>query len=148
MESPLALTLVVGLVALGIAGLVVNGGFWFLLAYVFLWSATLLFIADPDQFVERIEAWLDLEFDADASRREPAETTAFDADLASDADPLLTLRERYAAGELDDDEFERMLDVLLSTETPVDAREHHEHLEYREYDGRRERDTVTERTAN
>ncbi|WP_224270792.1 hypothetical protein [Haloprofundus salinisoli] len=56
MESPLSLTLVAGLVALGIAGVVVNAGFWFLIAYVFLWSATLVFIADPDQFLDRIEA--------------------------------------------------------------------------------------------
>ncbi|WP_345778388.1 SHOCT domain-containing protein [Haloprofundus salinisoli] len=53
----------------------------------------------------------------------------------------MTLRERYAAGNLDDEEFERMLDVLLSTETPGDARDH------RERSSRRERERLSETPA-
>ncbi|ELY85881.1 SHOCT domain-containing protein [Natrinema altunense] len=44
-------------------------------------------------------------------------------DSATDArDALETLRERYAAGELTDAQFERKLERLLDTETPEDAR--------------------------
>ena len=39
-----------------------------------------------------------------------------DTDDAADADPLSTLRERYASGELTEAEFERRLDRLLETE--------------------------------
>jgi uncharacterized membrane protein len=35
---------------------------------------------------------------------------------AADGDPLATLRERYATGEIDEAEFERRLDRLLETE--------------------------------
>ncbi|MFC4542673.1 SHOCT domain-containing protein [Halosolutus amylolyticus] len=34
----------------------------------------------------------------------------------ADRDPEARLRERYVAGEIDDDEFERQLDLLLETE--------------------------------
>ncbi|ELY57830.1 SHOCT domain-containing protein [Natronococcus jeotgali] len=49
-----------------------------------------------------------------------------DADAASSTptdgrDALETLRDRYAAGELTDDQFERKLDRLLETETLEDA---------------------------
>ncbi len=43
-----------------------------------------------------------------------------ETELASE-DPLETLRERYAQGELTDEEFERRLERLLGTETPEDA---------------------------
>ncbi|MDF9746816.1 SHOCT domain-containing protein [Natrinema salsiterrestre] len=45
-------------------------------------------------------------------------TTAGDPDTR---DALETLRERYAAGELTDDQFERKLERLLDTETLEDA---------------------------
>lgn len=54
----------------------------------------------------------------------------FDADRSvssDDSDPeaaLLRLRERYAAGELTDDEFEARLERLLETETIESARDH------------------------
>jgi hypothetical protein len=37
-------------------------------------------------------------------------------------DGLARLRDRYAAGELDEDQFERKLETLLETETPEGAR--------------------------
>lgn len=40
-----------------------------------------------------------------------------------DLDSLATLRERYARGDLTDDQFERKLDALLNTETREDATE-------------------------
>jgi hypothetical protein len=41
----------------------------------------------------------------------------------STTDALSTLRERYASGDLTDEQFERKLDRLLETETPEDATE-------------------------
>ena len=41
----------------------------------------------------------------------------------SERDPLSVLRERYAHGELSDEEFERRLDRLLETESNDDVRE-------------------------
>ena len=38
-------------------------------------------------------------------------------------DPLQTLRDRYARGELTDEQFERKLDRLLETETPESSEE-------------------------
>ncbi|WP_101297387.1 SHOCT domain-containing protein [Halegenticoccus soli] len=117
-DGPIALVLLVGLVALGVTGLATNAGLFFLLAYVFLWSASLLFLADPERFVERVESWLELEFSDGGSDRADGPANRTDPE----PDPLLTLRERYAAGEVDDDEFERLLGALLSTETLADAR--------------------------
>ncbi|PSP78014.1 hypothetical protein BRC70_00555 [Halobacteriales archaeon QH_6_68_27] len=39
-----------------------------------------------------------------------------DSEEPTEPDPLETLRDRYAAGELSDEEFERRLDRLLDTE--------------------------------
>ncbi|MBP1923602.1 hypothetical protein J2751_002647 [Halorubrum alkaliphilum] len=47
---------------------------------------------------------------------------ATDADTESTADALDTLRDRYASGDLGDEEFERKLEALLETETPDEAR--------------------------
>lgn len=43
---------------------------------------------------------------------------------SADTDPLVTLRNRYARGELSDEQFEAKLGDLLETETPEAAREH------------------------
>jgi uncharacterized membrane protein len=50
----------------------------------------------------------------------PTETT--DPDTETD-DPLATLRDRYARGELTDEQFERKLETLLETETLEAAEE-------------------------
>jgi uncharacterized membrane protein len=57
---------------------------------------------------------------AGAAARETSE--GVDVGDESEADALDTLRDRYARGELDDEEFERKLEALLKTEVPEDAR--------------------------
>lgn len=78
--------------ALGIAGAVVVDTLW------------------PDGFEETV---------ADG---ETGTMTDPDSADASTADALDTLRDRYARGELGDEEFERKLEALLETETPDEAR--------------------------
>lgn len=69
----------------------------------------------------------DLETDADgdgdgsAHAGEGPSGTAADSSVTSTRDALETLRDRYAAGELTDEQFERKLDRLLETETVEDA---------------------------
>lgn len=58
-------------------------------------------------------------FEATEDEEDPSETA--DAD-ESVTDALDTLRNRYARGELDDEQFEEKLEVLLETEIPEDAR--------------------------
>lgn len=69
--------------------------------------------------------------------------TYFDEDedetLDADADPMETLRARYARGELTESEFERRLDRLLETEDVSSSRDRSTETE------RRERDPVRER---
>ena len=63
----------------------------------------------------------DAETDADTNHRGARETR--DAP-ESKQDALDTLRDRYARGDLSDEEFERKVERLLETETPESAREH------------------------
>ncbi|OLZ40553.1 hypothetical protein A6E15_05915 [Natrinema saccharevitans] len=65
------------------------------------------------------EEWADDYLSSDdADRSEPTADTE-----TSPRDALETLRERYAAGELSDEQFERKLERLLDTETLEDAQE-------------------------
>lgn len=61
---------------------------------------------------------------ADAQHEVTNESTATDSHSStSTQDALSTLRERYAQGDLTDEQFERKLDRLLETETPESAAE-------------------------
>jgi uncharacterized membrane protein len=66
----------------------------------------------------------------DEADREPARARDSDRDRGRTgerddevADALETLRERYARGDLSEEQFETKLEALLETETPEDARE-------------------------
>ncbi len=63
----------------------------------------------------------------DASERETAsaETQPSTAGESTPGDALETLRERYAAGEITDDQFERKLERLLETESLEDVEQWH-----------------------
>lgn len=80
-----------------------------IVGYVVVVPLTGILAGDDDE-----EAWVD---EADDHR---AETTT----ETETADALETLRDRYARGELSDEQFERKLERLLETETPEDAAEH------------------------
>ncbi|MDR5672286.1 SHOCT domain-containing protein [Halalkaliarchaeum sp. AArc-GB] len=55
---------------------------------------------------------------------EPADRTARTRDRENtDDEALATLRDRYARGDLGDEEFERKVEALLETESPEDARD-------------------------
>jgi len=57
------------------------------------------------------------EFWEDIFGEESTETGETQDEAEAERDPLLTLRERYARGELTDEAFERRLELLLETES-------------------------------
>lgn len=73
--------------------------------------------------------WTATESERTSASQETADTTR------STQDALTTLRERYARGDLTDEQFDRKLTRLLETDTPENAAEWHE---------RSERETETE----
>lgn len=62
----------------------------------------------------------------------PGEQSEQREESESTQDALDRLRERYAEGDLTDEQFERKLDRLLETETPEDAAEYREREPERE----------------
>lgn len=60
------------------------------------------------------------EHDADSASA-PTDASAGPAHATNQKDALDTLRQRYARGELTDDQFERKLERLLETETVEDV---------------------------
>ena len=65
--------------------------------------------------------WLSGSREWEASDEETDRSQEQNADHPSDEDALETLRNRYAAGELTDEQFENKLDRLLETESPETA---------------------------
>ncbi|MBV0925593.1 SHOCT domain-containing protein [Halomicroarcula limicola] len=82
-----------------------------LFGYVVLVPLTALLFGDRDE----MEEWRDDQWG------ESADATS-ERDTGSD-DALSTLRDRYARGELTDEQFERKLETLLETETLEDLEE-------------------------
>ena len=76
------------------------------------------------------ETWTETSDESDSTQQDTISE-------GSTADALSTLRERYASGDLTDEQFERKLDRLLETETPEDAEKWRE---------RTTRETETERS--
>ena len=101
-------------------GAMFTGQDWWLAALLIGYIAivpitAMLFGDEEDQ-----EEWLPGDADDSESRDEDEET------------PLETLRRRYAEGELSEEQFERKLDRLLSTETIEDVEDERERAVERE----------------
>lgn len=82
-----------------------------LFGYIVIVPITALLFGDQ----EAIEEWWDEGEDISVPEESSAE------------DPLHTLRERYAQGELTDEEFERKLERLLETESMEDIQAQNQH---------------------
>ncbi|WP_096390573.1 SHOCT domain-containing protein [Halopenitus persicus] len=121
------LTGIVSVLVTGIwlVALVTNQGWWLgalLLGYVVVVPLVALLFGDESDVAE----WWDDEDAAEtatASKRSKGERTENrrEGNRGGTDDALETLRERYARGELTDEQFERKLERLLETETLEDA---------------------------
>lgn len=113
-----------GVTGLWLALLFLPGGdgLWLpvlLFGYVVVVPLVALLFGDEADRRERWDGWW-----SDSSSTDEAQSDAADAAPSTPIDgrdALETLRDRYAAGELTDDQFERKLDRLLETETLEDA---------------------------
>ncbi|MFC7235747.1 SHOCT domain-containing protein [Halosegnis marinus] len=103
-DSYLAHVIAVGLAAVGVAGLLAGAlttsGFWFWLFYLLVWGSFLDTLSDDEAFWRDAMGMVD-----DDSEPEPT----------PGADPVETLKRRYADGDIDDAEFDARLDRLLDT---------------------------------
>ncbi|MDS0295905.1 SHOCT domain-containing protein [Halogeometricum luteum] len=112
----IASLLVLGLGLASLFGLVPIGPFWAIFAIGFA-------------VVVPIVAVLESRYGRDSEPAVPPESEVRTrAERAADeddsvADALDSLRDRYARGDLSDEQFERKLEVLLETDTPENARE-------------------------
>ncbi len=94
-----------------------------LVGYIVVVPLVALLFGDEE---EQAEWWDDMWVESESSGDDRSQT-AGEGDRPATREPesrrdaLETLRERYAAGELTDDQFERKLDRLLETETLEDA---------------------------
>ncbi|ELZ20884.1 SHOCT domain-containing protein [Natrinema limicola] len=98
-------------------GAMFTGQDWWLAAllvgYVAVVPLVAILFGDEDDRRE----WVDDDSSTDTAEADESEATD------STTDALETLRERYAAGELTDEQFERKLERLLDTETLEEAQE-------------------------
>jgi hypothetical protein len=82
-----------------------------LVGYIAIIPITAMLFGDEDEAEEHWDS------DADISTEAESQSTS----QSEDNDPLQTLRDRYARGELTDEQFERKLERLLETETLEDV---------------------------
>lgn len=114
---------ITGIVALLITGtwlaaMLLNVEWWLpfmLFGYIVVVPVTAILFGDE---ADRAEWWLDSESTSVGESQEQ------ETDPAETGDALENLRDRYARGELSDEQFERKLERLLETETVEDAAEH------------------------
>jgi uncharacterized membrane protein len=113
-ESRLAHVVALVLGAVGVAALVSGGvatsAFWFWLFYGIAWLSFLDLFDDETPFWERF---------SEGAGAESTERSDRVAERDEDEEPLARLKHRYAAGEIDDAEFDRRLDRLLETPDSV-----------------------------
>lgn len=124
-------------------GAMFTGQSWWLAALLVGYVAVVPLVAILFGDEEDQREWVDDYVGTDESETvSEAETTATDSETST-RDALETLRERYAAGELTDEQFERKLERLLDTETLEGAQEWargRERNRDEDRDGDRERD--------
>lgn len=97
-----------------LAALLTGQSWWLafmLVGYIAIVPLVAVLFGDEE---DRAEWWDDEENAAEAERTEPADTDRRDA--------LQTLRDRYARGDLTEEQFERKLETLLETETLEDVK--------------------------
>ena len=117
--------LVVGAVALLVLGAGLGSLFGLpILAAVDFWIVFVIGYAVVVPLVALLRGWRS---ETEMSTRESGATrrsATTDVDRTDADDEALTrLRDRYARGDLSEEQFERKLEVLLETETPENARE-------------------------
>ncbi|RQH01375.1 SHOCT domain-containing protein [Natrarchaeobius oligotrophus] len=105
-----------------------GGGFWLpvlLFGYLVVVPIVALLYGDESDRETWWDWWDDDSWDDwwGSSESDDAndESSTAGAESSNSVDALETLRERYAAGELTDDQFERKLERLLETETLEDV---------------------------
>lgn len=108
--------LILGLGLGSLFGLIPVGPFWAIFAIGFAVVVPLVAILE-ERYRESHSSEATSESEAPSGR-----TDRLDED-ESVSDALARLRDRYARGELSEEQFERKLELLLETETPEDARE-------------------------
>ncbi|MDS0297392.1 SHOCT domain-containing protein [Halogeometricum sp. S1BR25-6] len=112
----IASLLVTGLGLASLFGLVPIGPFWAIFAIGFAVVVPIVAVLES-RYGRASESTTPPESEA----RARAERAADEDDSVADA--LDRLRDRYARGDLSDEQFERKLEVLLETDTPENARE-------------------------
>jgi uncharacterized membrane protein len=107
-----------------LAALLTGQGWWLgalILGYVVVVPIVAMLFGDEDDRREWWDDWSDWgseeRSDSNERDRRGAEARSGRAGREDDRDALATLRDRYARGELTDEQFERKLERLLETET-------------------------------
>lgn len=98
-----------------------------LFGYIVVIPATAMLFGDEEDIEEHWDGTVGRS--SSETDEETAETDRTETQDRDTSDALDTLRDRYARGELTDEQFERKLDRLLETETVEDAAEYRRRAE-------------------